>query len=215
MTRHLRRGFSRVGRPAPKAQLNGALAAYPDLTDRLSGSVDMTDPLLWLDGDPTDGRRARPHEPEPAARRRPLPAAARGRRRAAAVTSAPRSPAGSSSALLVGGGAFALGVVDNDPATDLGELRPGAGRRQADRRRRRDLRRRARVASCRSRPTTAPAPGFVVDADGTIVTNAHVVGDASTVQVQFADDETATGRVDGRRPLLATSRSSRCSPRAS
>jgi putative serine protease PepD len=39
--------------------------------------------------------------------------------------------------------------------------------------------------------------GFVVKADGTIVTNAHVVGDASTVQVQFADDETATGTVKG------------------
>ena len=40
--------------------------------------------------------------------------------------------------------------------------------------------------------------GFVVDRDGTIVTNAHVVGDASQVQVQFADDATArTARVVG------------------
>ena len=39
--------------------------------------------------------------------------------------------------------------------------------------------------------------GFVTGADGTIVTNAHVVGSATTVQVQFADDETATGRVTG------------------
>ena len=39
--------------------------------------------------------------------------------------------------------------------------------------------------------------GFVVNANGTIVTNAHVVGSASTVEVQFADDETETGRVMG------------------
>jgi putative serine protease PepD len=30
--------------------------------------------------------------------------------------------------------------------------------------------------------------GFLVESDGTIVTNAHVVGDASQVQVRFADD---------------------------
>ncbi len=56
--------------------------------------------------------------------------------------------------------------------------------------------------SCRSRPPTGPGTGFVVDADGTIVTNAHVVGSESTVQVQFADDETVQGRVERRRPLL-------------
>jgi putative serine protease PepD len=39
--------------------------------------------------------------------------------------------------------------------------------------------------------------GFVTGADGTIVTNAHVVGEASTVQVRFADDETASARVLG------------------
>ena len=30
--------------------------------------------------------------------------------------------------------------------------------------------------------------GFLVDSDGTIVTNAHVVGDNSDVQVRFEDD---------------------------
>jgi putative serine protease PepD len=39
--------------------------------------------------------------------------------------------------------------------------------------------------------------GFVVDADGTLVTNAHVVGDASTVEVQFSDDRTAEATVRG------------------
>ena len=39
--------------------------------------------------------------------------------------------------------------------------------------------------------------GFVVDRDGTLVTNAHVVGSSDTVQVRFADDETAQARVAG------------------
>ena len=49
--------------------------------------------------------------------------------------------------------------------------------------------------------------GFIVDKDGTIVTNAHVVGTESTVQVQFADDETVPGT--GRAASIAppTSRS--------
>jgi putative serine protease PepD len=39
--------------------------------------------------------------------------------------------------------------------------------------------------------------GFVLDGDGTIVTNAHVVGDASEVRVRFADEQTVTGTVRG------------------
>jgi putative serine protease PepD len=39
--------------------------------------------------------------------------------------------------------------------------------------------------------------GFVVDRDGTLVTNAHVVGEAGTVQVQFSNDATASARVAG------------------
>jgi putative serine protease PepD len=40
--------------------------------------------------------------------------------------------------------------------------------------------------------------GFLVDSDGTIVTNAHVVGDSSQVQVRFTDDgEFHTARVLG------------------
>ncbi len=37
----------------------------------------------------------------------------------------------------------------------------------------------------------------MVDSDGTIVTNAHVVGQSSTVEVEFADDETARANVTG------------------
>jgi len=39
--------------------------------------------------------------------------------------------------------------------------------------------------------------GFVISADGRIATNAHVVGDASTVEVEFSDGATATATVLG------------------
>ena len=66
-------------------------------------------------------------------------------------------------------------------------------------------------ASCRSRSRAAaarrPAPGFVIDADGTVVTNAHVVGDANQAQVRFDD----TGR-RGRRHASSARDPPRTSP---
>ena len=106
----------------------------------------MTDPLLWLDGDPTDGRRARPHEPEPALGPPPLPdptAAARRRRRGGHFGAA--LAGGLVAAVLVGGGAFAARRGRRPTAAAAAPRRPRARRRQADRRRRRDLRRGARV----------------------------------------------------------------------
>src|SRR3954452_13961495 len=92
-------------------------AAYADLTRRLSGSVHMTDPLLWLDGDPTDGRRARPHEPAAEARTQPFPPLPTPDppRRSGRFSSA--LAGGVVSAVLVSGGAFALGWVGNDAPT--------------------------------------------------------------------------------------------------
>jgi len=77
----------------------------------------MTDPLLWLDGDPTDGRRARPYEPEvppvrPPSATPPPPAPARRRGHFASAVAG-----GLVSAVLVGGGAFAFGVLDEEPGT--------------------------------------------------------------------------------------------------
>ena len=155
----------------------------------------MTDPLLWLDGDPTDGRRARPHEPAPEARTEPLPP----------LPDQPQPPrrrglfsaavaGGLVSAVLVGGGAFAFGVVDTGsptvPATPalVGAKQTGdvaaiyAAARES-------------VVSIKTKEGSGS--GFIVDAGGTIVTNAHVVGTESTVQVQFADDETVQGTVAG------------------
>jgi putative serine protease PepD len=168
---------------------------YLDLTHRASTSVDMTDPLLWLDGDPTDGRRVRQYEPEapptpPRSATPPPPAPKqRGHFRAALA-------GGFVSAALVTGGAFVFGVVDTDgnPATvNSGPALVGA--KQTGDVAAIYAAARESVVSIQTRGGSGT--GFVTGADGTIVTNAHVVGSATTVQVQFADDETATGRVTG------------------
>jgi putative serine protease PepD len=156
----------------------------------------MTDPLLWLDGDTTDGRRARMHEPE-AARTQPLPdlepppaPPKRSGRFSAALAG------GLVAAVLVGGGAVALGVTDDSPTTAA--VTPGpalvtgkqSGNVEA-------IYAAARESVVSIKTQEGSGTGFVVDANGTIVTNAHVVGNASTVQVQFADDETTQGTVGG------------------
>jgi len=43
----------------------------------------------------------------------------------------------------------------------------------------------------------ATGTGFVIDAEGHVLTNHHLVGDARTVSVSFDDDETVTARVLG------------------
>src|SRR3954468_11483558 len=144
-------------------------AAYADLTLRRSRSVHMTDPLLWLDGDPTDGRRVRPHEPVAEARTAPLPPLPpsvpppRGRGRSPAALAG-----GIVSAVLVGGGAFALGWVGDDgPST--APVTPGpalVGAKQTG-----DVA--AIYAAARSsvvsiKTSDGSGTGFVVDAGGTI-----------------------------------------------
>src|SRR3954454_10218271 len=171
--------------------------AYADLTVRHSASVHMTDPLLWLDGDPTDGRRARPYGPAVEARTQPLPPLPTPDppRRSGRFSSA--LAGGVVSAVLVSGGAFALGWVGDDAPTTAA-VKPGpalVGAKQTG-----DVA--AIYAAARNsvvsiKTSDGSGTGFVVDASGTIVTNAHVVGSETTVQVQFADDETVTGRVGG------------------
>jgi putative serine protease PepD len=155
----------------------------------------MTDPLLWLDGDPTDGRRARPHEPAPEARTEPLPSPDPEPPRRRGLLSAALA-GGLVSAVLVGGGAFAVGLVDtNAPASTATPGPALVGAKQTG-----DVA--AIYAAARNsvvsiKTSDGSGTGFIVDADGTIVTNAHVVGTESTVQVQFADDETVQGTVGG------------------
>jgi putative serine protease PepD len=154
----------------------------------------MTDPLLWLDGDTTDGRRARVHEPE-AARTQPLPdlepppaPPKRGGRFSAALAG------GLVAAVLVGGGAVALGVTDDPPATVPAAPALVSGKQTGNVE---AIYAAARESVVSIKTEEGSGTGFVVDANGTIVTNAHVVGNASTVQVQFADDETTQGTVSG------------------
>ena len=154
---------------------------------RASNLFRMTDPLLWLDGDPTDGRRAKAPalEPEPAVAAAPpdhAPAPRRGGRFGAALAG------GVVAAALVGGGVLATGGSADPAPAAIGAKQQGNV---------------AAIYAAASRSVVAvktqsgSGTGFVVDADGTLVTNAHVVGDATTVQLQFSDDSTATARVAG------------------
>src|SRR3954469_12511472 len=152
----------------------------------------MTDPLLWLDGDPTDGRRPRPHEPQspPAAASPPVVEAPP--RRAAGLFRAALA-GGLAAAAPVGGGGVALGIVADKPSVPATPALVGAkqtGDVAA-------IYAAARDSVVSIKTSEGSGSGFVVDDDGTIVTNAHVVGSASTVQIQFADDETTTGKIVG------------------
>ena len=159
----------------------------------------MTDPLLWLHGDPTEGRRVRVPEPAPdpaaappeAGAPAPAPASTRSRRFPAAVAG------GLVSALLVSGGAFGLGLVDTgDPPAAASSPASAAvsPKRQGDVA---AIYRAASPAVVSVRTGSGSGTGFVVDTDGTVVTNAHVVGDSERVQLQFSDDRTVTAEVSG------------------
>jgi putative serine protease PepD len=165
----------------------------------------MTNPLLWLDGDPTDGRRARVPEPsdEPTKTAPPPPTPP------SAASSRPARPfraalaGGLVSAVLVGGGALGLGLVHtgDTTTTPVSASLPAAPASTSV-----GAVKQGNVASIYAaaspgvvsvRTNSGSGTGFVVDANGTLVTNAHVVGDASRVQIQFSDDRTATATVRG------------------
>jgi putative serine protease PepD len=160
----------------------------------------MTDPLLWLHGDPTEGRRVRVPEPgpDPAAPPPPdapapaAPSSRRSGRFGAAVAG------GLVSAALVSAGAFGLGLLDGGDAPAATAPAPSSAAvspsRQGDVA---AIYKAASPAVVSIRTGGGSGTGFVVDTDGTIVTNAHVVGDSDRVEVQFADDRTVSGEVRG------------------
>ena len=159
----------------------------------------MTDPLLWLHGDPTDGRRLRVPEPRPAPAAPPPPEAPapadppsrRSGRFGAAVAG------GLVSAALVSGAAFGLGLIDaGDPPATVSSPASAAvsAKQQGDVA---AIYKAASPAVVSIRTGSGSGTGFVVDADGTVVTNAHVVGDSDRVEVQLSDDRTVTGEVTG------------------
>jgi putative serine protease PepD len=158
----------------------------------------MTDPHLWLHGDPTGDRRIQtpvPVDPPPA--REPAPPAApppgTGRGRLAAGLAG-----GAVSAVLMTGALFGFGVLDREaaPVSQPVAVAPSVGgaRPNGDVQK---IYEAAREGVVSVRAGSGTGTGFVVDRDGTLVTNAHVVGSSRTVQVQFADDETAQARVAG------------------
>src|SRR5215211_1247331 len=162
----------------------------------------MTDPLLWLHGDPTDGRRVRvpepsdePGTPPPSAAPAPSsPSSRRSGRFGAALAG------GLVSATLVSAGAFGLGLVDtggSPPASQPASVPASAAvspKQQGDVA---AIYKAASPAVVSIRTGSGSGTGFVVDADGTVVTNAHVVGDSDRVEVQLSDDRTVTGEVTG------------------
>jgi putative serine protease PepD len=161
----------------------------------------MTDPLLWLDGDTTDGRRVRVPEPgaEPAAPPQPAasapttPSSRRSGRFGAAVAG------GLVSATLVTAGALGLGFVDtgNNPPAATAQSPASANVSAAKQGDVAAIYKAASPAVVSIRTESGSGTGFVVKDDGTIVTNAHVVGQSKQVQIQFADDRTVTGDVLG------------------
>ena len=159
----------------------------------------MTDPHLWLHGDPTGDRRIRPATPDvaPPPPREPAPPPGpppRGRGRLAAGAAG-----GAASAVLMTAALLGFGVLDRDAARSgaqpqavapsVGGARPNGNVQR--------IYESAREGVVSVRAGSGTGTGFVVDRDGTLVTNAHVVGSSHTVQVQFADDETAQARVAG------------------
>ncbi len=169
----------------------------------------MTADHLWLDGDPTDGRTVR--APQPAA----LPPEPLGFRFRSAPPASPPPPpprrrrgrfataiaGGAAGAALMTGGLFGLGVLDAGGAPSAAPAPQAAAPGSASARTRGDvgaIYAAASPAVVSVRTGGGSGTGFVVDRDGTIATNAHVVGSASRVQVRFEGrDEAVPATVRG------------------
>ena len=145
---------------------------------------------LWTDGPPT--RTYNPPPPPrppfadqpPAASPPPPPPRNGGGRWLAAIGG------GTVSAVVVAAVLLGTGLAGDDspastPTTTPVSVSPESGSNA-------DVARSVYAAASGSvvsiRTGSGSGTGFLVDSDGTIVTNAHVVGDASQVQVRFEDD---------------------------
>jgi len=109
-------------------------------------------------------------------------------------------------AAAVAGGAYAAGTQSDDPgrtATQAAALPAASGQLAPSKINAIYARAGKSVVSVQvaSGRATASGTGFVIDREGTIVTNAHVVGDADTTRVRFDDGDTPVqARVVGTDP---------------
>jgi putative serine protease PepD len=155
---------------------------------------------LWTDGPPT--RTYTPPPPprppfadEPPAAPSPPPQRGGGSRWLAAIGG------GTVSAVVVAAVLLGTGLADDDTPSSASSNTPVSISQEGGASNS-DVARSVYAAASSSvvsiRTGSGSGTGFLVDSDGTIVTNAHVVGDSSEVQVRFEDDgELHTARVLG------------------
>ncbi len=143
---------------------------------------------LWTDGPPTRTYTPPPPPRPPFAEEPPPPPAppSRGGGRWLAAIGGGTVSAALVAAVLLGTG---LAGGDETPATAAAPSTPAVVNAEDSKG---DLVRSVYAAASPSvvsvRTGEGSGTGFLVDSDGTIVTNAHVVGDNSQVQVRFEDD---------------------------
>ena|SRR5215217_4805404 len=153
-----------------------------------------TTPPLW------SGRDAEPHDPDhewlsaPAPTRvrpkppRPEPGPDPAEKERSAARRARRAAVVAACAAVLAGGVATVAVLDgNDTAPTAAQpLPPATGGRVADSRVN-QIYARVQDGVVQVRAGSGSGTGFVIHANGSIVTNAHVVGSASRVQVRFDD----------------------------
>ena len=148
-------------------------------------------PPLW------SGREAEHHDPDhewlstpaptrirPRPRREPVPDPGDGR---SAIRRARRATAVAAVAAMLAGGVAAVSLLHGDDAPPApAPLPPATGGRVADSRVN-QIYARVQDGVVQVRTGSGSGTGFVIDRNGSIVTNAHVVGSSSEVQVRFDD----------------------------
>jgi len=153
----------------------------------------MTASHLWLHGDPTEGRAIHVSDPAPWPEPPPAPAVAAPPPPAPPRRSGLLRPAlagGLVSATLLSAGLFGFGALEagGGERAATGPAAAAPGLRPADRGDVGAIYAAASKGVVSVRTGGGSGTGFVIDRDGTVVTNAHVVGDASRVQLQFEDE---------------------------
>jgi putative serine protease PepD len=164
---------------------------------------------LWTGEWRLESEQARQAAEEEAARRRAAHAAAERERAAAGPSGAPprtirlsTAAAIALAAAAIAGGAFAAGAILNGgdeqkaqplPAVSGKPVQPGRGRTPAGK-----IYAAASPAVVSIRTDVGSGTGFLIDRSGTLVTNAHVVGNADRVVVKFGPDgRSLDGEVKG------------------